>query len=101
MEHANQIWGRRLRESRTKSGLLQQALGIAAGLNQFVASTRINRYELGVQKADFLIAIRLAEVLNVPAAYFYAEDDQLAELLIAFHRTGTRKRALILNASKD
>ncbi|WP_432380618.1 helix-turn-helix domain-containing protein [Duganella sp. P38] len=78
----------------------QKALGIAAGLDRFVASTRINRYELGVHKADFLIAIRLAEVLNVPAAYFYAEDDQLAELIIAFHRTGIRKRAAIVKLAK-
>lgn len=58
-------------------------------------NTRINRYELGVHKADFLIAQRLAEVLNVPAAYFYTEDDQLVELIITYHRAGTRKKASI------
>ena len=100
MEHANQLWGRRLREIRTESGLSQKALGIAAGLDQFVASTRINRYELGVHKADFLIASRLANVLNIPAAYFYAEDDQLAELMIAYHRAGARKKASILKAAR-
>ena len=100
MEHANQVWGRRLREIRAESGISQKALGIAAGLDQFVASTRINRYEVGVHKADFLIALRLGEVLNVPAAYFYAEDDQLAELIIRFHRSGTREKAAILKAAK-
>lgn len=96
MEHANELWGRRLREIRAVSGMSQKALGIAAGLDQFVASTRINRYELGVHKADFLIAQKLAKVLNVPTAYFYTEDDQLAELVIAYHRAGTRKRASLL-----
>lgn len=96
MEHVNELWGRRLREVRTESGLSQKALGVAAGLDQFVASTRINRYELGVHKADFLIAQRLAEVLNIPAAYFYAADDRLAELIMAYHRAGTRKRASII-----
>lgn len=100
MEHANELWGRRLREIRAESGLSQKALGIAAGLDQFVASTRINRYELGVHKADFLIAQRLAEVLNIPAAYFYTEDDQLAELVIAYHRAGARKKANILKTAK-
>lgn len=100
MEHANQLWGRRLREIRTESGLSQKALGIAAGLDQFVASTRINRYELGVHKADFLIAQRLAEVLNIPASYFYTEDDQLAELVISYHRAGVRKKSSILKAAR-
>jgi transcriptional regulator with XRE-family HTH domain len=100
MEHANQLWGRRLREIRTEGGLSQKALGIAAGLDQFVASTRINRYELGVHKADFLIAMRLAEVLNIPAAYFYTEDDQLAELMIAYHRAGVRRRSAIVKFAK-
>ena len=57
----------------------QKAFGIAAGLDRFVASTRINRYELGVHKADFLITQRLAEVLDIHVAYFYTEDDHLAE----------------------
>lgn len=96
MEHANELWGRRLREIRTESGLSQKALGIAAGLDQFVASARINRYELGVHKADFLIAQRLAEVLNVPTSYFYTEDDHLAELVVTYHRAGTRRKAAIL-----
>lgn len=100
MEHTNQLWGRRLREIRTESGMSQKALGIAAGLDQFVASTRINRYELGVHKADFLIAQRLAEVLNIPAAYFYTEDDRLAELVIAYHRAGSRKKTSILKTAK-
>lgn len=100
MENANALWGRRLREIRTGSGMSQKALGIAAGLDQFVASPRINRYELGVHKADFLIAQRLAEVLNVPTSYFYTEDDQLAELMIIYYRSGTRKRASLLKLAK-
>lgn len=96
MKHTNELWGRRLREIRTESGLSQKAVGIAAGLDQFVASTQINRYDLGVHKADFLIAQRLAQVLNTPAAYFYTEDDSLAELMLAFHRAGVRKKIAIL-----
>jgi transcriptional regulator with XRE-family HTH domain len=101
MANANELWGRRLKEIRTQSGLSQKNLGIQAGLDQFVASTRINRYELGVHKADFLIAQRLAEILNVPTAYFYTEDDRLAELMIAFHRASSRKKASILKIAKD
>jgi transcriptional regulator with XRE-family HTH domain len=101
MANANELWGRRLKEIRTESGLSQKTLGIQAGLDQFVASTRINRYELGVHKADFLIAQRLAEILNVPTAYFYTEDDRLAELMIAFHRANSRKKTLLLKTARD
>lgn len=101
MATANELWGRRLKEIRTESGLSQKTLGIHAGLDPFVASTRINRYELGVHKADFLIAQRLAEILNVPTAYFYTQDDRLAELVISFHRASMRKKAAILKAAKD
>lgn len=101
MENANALWGRRLREIRTESGVSQKALGIAAGLDQFVASTRINRYELGVHKADFLIAQRLALVLNIPTAYFYAEDDQLAELMITYHRSGAKKKTAIMKLARS
>ncbi len=64
----------------------QKALGIRAGLDPFVASARINRYERGIHKVDYQFVTRLAEVLNVPSAYFYAEDDDLADLILAFGR---------------
>jgi len=100
MATANELWGRRLKEIRTEAGLSQKTLGIQAGLDQFVASTRINRYELGVHKADFLIAQRLAAILNVPTAYFYTEDDRLAELMIAFHRASARKKSSMVKLAR-
>jgi len=101
MTTSNELWGRRLKEIRTESGISQKMLGIEAGLDAFVASARINRYELGIHKADFLIAQRLAEILNVPTSYFYTEDDRLAELSIMFHRSNARKKAAILRAAKN
>ena len=62
----------------------QRQLGVAIGLDEFVASTRINRYELGVHQADIATAERLADALGVPLAYFYAHDDHLAHLIAAF-----------------
>ncbi|WP_105648496.1 helix-turn-helix domain-containing protein [Cronobacter dublinensis] len=63
-------------------GLSQKKLGILAGIDEFVASARINRYEKGVHQASIEIARKLAEALAVPLAYFYTEDDELAELLL-------------------
>ena len=46
------VFSRRLKEARIKAGLSQKRLGIEAGMDEFVASTRINRYEKGVHQAD-------------------------------------------------
>lgn len=74
----------RLKAARKAAGLSQKQLGIEAGLDEFVASARINRYELGVHEADLPMAQRLAQILNVPLAYFYAQDDRLAQLIYRF-----------------
>lgn len=80
-------WGARLRQARLAVGLSQKALGIEAGIDEFVASTRINRYELGVHRPDLLTVRKLADVLNVPVAFFFAdEDDEIAELLVGYWR---------------
>lgn len=34
----------------------------------------------------------LAQVLNVPVAYLYCDDDELAEALLALHRLPLAKR---------
>lgn len=92
MSDENGVWGKRLKEARLAAGLSQRQLGIDAGIDAGVASTRINRYELGVHKADYKVAQLLAKVLNVPTAYFYAEDDLLAELMLFFHRSSNKKK---------
>ena len=74
----------RLKEARLKKDLSQKELGKLAGIDEFVASTRINRYEKGVHEVDLETAGKLAEVLNVPLAYFYADDEMLAESILQF-----------------
>src|SRR6185437_13977258 len=72
------------REARARKGFSQKQLGIVAGLDRFVASTRINRYELGIHQPDALTAQRLAHALGVPMAFLFAADDRLARLIVAF-----------------
>ncbi|KAA8993800.1 helix-turn-helix transcriptional regulator, partial [Affinibrenneria salicis] len=71
-------------DARQLRGLSQKGLGIAAGIDEFVASTRINRYEKGVHEANIVTAGRLAQALDVPLAYFYADDDNLAKMILTF-----------------
>lgn len=85
------VYSRRLREAREARGISQRNLGIEAGLDEFVASTRINRYEAGVHQPDLQTLQRLAAVLDQPVAYFYAEDDELAAVIRKFHESRTLK----------
>lgn len=82
------VYSRRLREAREAYDISQRDLGIRAGIDEFVASTRINRYEQGVHQPALRIQQRLAAALGMPLAYFYAEDDELARLIAGFGRAG-------------
>ena len=77
-----QIFTTRFKEARMAKQLTQEKLGFAIGLDEFVASTRINRYEKGIHQPDFQTLAKIADVLNVPPAYFFA-DDELAKVVLA------------------
>ncbi|NCH77504.1 helix-turn-helix domain-containing protein [Cronobacter sakazakii] len=80
--------------------LSQKKLGILAGIDEFVASARINRYEKGVHQASIEIARKLADALAVPLAYLYTEDDELAELLLRWKQLDQDVKNAILSHIK-
>lgn len=82
------VYSHRLREAREAYDISQRNLGIKVGLDEFVASTRINRYEKGVHQPKLQIQQKLAQALELPLAYFYAEDDELARLIRKFKSKG-------------
>ena len=90
------VIARRLKEARQKLGISQYALGVAAGVDEMSASPRINQYERGKHEPDFQMVRRLAAVLKVPAAYLYAEDDDLAEALTILGALPDAKRKHLL-----
>lgn len=90
------IFQHRLKEARERKSLSQKQLGIQAGLDPFVASTRINRYELGVHQPDLATVQRLADVLEVPTAYLFAEDERLARMILAFDQLSATEKDLLL-----
>ncbi|MGZ3159565.1 MAG: helix-turn-helix domain-containing protein [Burkholderiaceae bacterium] len=75
------LFAYRMKTARERLGISQMELGVRAGIDEFSASARINQYERGKHMPDFATAGNLAKVLGVPAAYFYAEDDSIAELI--------------------
>ena len=91
------VLGTRIKQARVQAGLSQERLGLDAGLDEMSASTRMNRYELGkrVPAPDFVE--RLSKVLNVPAAFFYAVEDDEAELLVKFHKLSAVGRVELMS----
>lgn len=95
MSASDKKWGSRLKQARLAAQLSQKQLGIQAGIDEFVASTRINRYELGVHKPDYLTAQNLARVLGISAAFLYAPEDEVASLLFRYSRASKAERAAV------
>lgn len=56
----------------------------------------MNNYEKGRHQPDFNMAKNIAEQLNVPVAYLYCECDEMAELILAFHKLASEQRKRLL-----
>ncbi|MEY4592535.1 MAG: hypothetical protein RIR18_1430 [Pseudomonadota bacterium] len=95
------VFSRRLREARLKLGLSQKALGIKAGIDPFSASPRMNQYEKGKHLPDILMMAHLAEALNVSVPYFFAKDDELAEILEAIHLASPEAKQFVWSYLKS
>lgn len=96
------IFAKRLREAREAVGISQKQLGIQAGIDQFVASARINQYERGKHIPDLLTAQRLAVELKVPVSFLYEPDDDLAVLLcLAGRLPKTKLRVLLKQLAEE
>lgn len=72
----------RLKQARKAAGYTQQRIGIALGMEPNTASARMNQYEKGKHSPDYTTMKRIADELGVPVAFFYCEEDVLAELIL-------------------
>ncbi len=88
---------KRLKEARIAAGLSQKGLGIAAGIDEFSASARMNQYETGKHVPDYLTLTRIAKILKLPTAYFYAESEELAKFIRLFGKSNKSTKAGIMN----
>lgn len=86
---------KRFKQARKAKKLTQEQLGIAIGLDEFVASTRINRYEKGVHLPDLQTLESIANVLEVSPAYFFAEDELALTILQVVKETGKNSKWMI------
>ncbi len=90
------IFSNRLRQARQRSGLAQDKLGVLAGLEESSSSARISRYEGGVHEPPYQFVKKLADILNTSPAYFYCEDDRLAEIIRIYSASEEMKRESLL-----
>lgn len=77
------MFTRRLKKARLALHISQRELGRRIGLSEDVVSSRVTRYELGTSEPDFLTASKLAKELGVPLAYLLADNDALADIILA------------------
>ena len=83
---------KRIKELRIEAGLSQKKLGILADIDEFSSSARVNQYEKGKHIPDYSTIQRFAKVLKVPACYFYADEDNLAQVIRSFGNLSTKDR---------
>lgn len=94
------IFGIRLRAARLHAGLAQDRLGVLIGLDEGCSSARISRYETGTYEPPFEMSLKLAEVLNVPVAYFYCPEIELADLLLETHSFSSELLLILLSIAR-
>lgn len=95
------VFAQRLAEARERAGLSQTQLGVLAGMDPAVASPRINQYERGKHEPQLKTAKRLAEVLGIPPAFLYTEDELLAMLLLQWNDLTLRQKKDLLKQVED
>lgn len=54
-----------------------------------------------MHRADYLISQRLAEILAVPVAYLFCDDDELADAMLLLHSLPVAKRRKTIKALKS
>jgi transcriptional regulator with XRE-family HTH domain len=89
-------FSKRLKQARVNAKLSQEQLGLRVGLEPESASTRMNRYELAKRAPTYELVERIAVELDLPVAYFYANNDDEAILLTSFHKLDVLKQRLVM-----
>lgn len=92
------VFGVRLRQAREGAGISQEALASKAGIDEFSASARISQYETGKHFPRYEIACKLADALEIPVAFLYANDERIAQLLLMWQRASSAARQQAVKA---
>lgn len=95
------VFAQRLAQARECTGLTQAELAVKAGLDPSWPSLRINQIRTRQARTPADTAKRLANVLNVSAAFLYTDDELLGKLLFRWNElTLEERRALLTQAEQ-
>jgi len=94
------VIARRLKEARLRAGISQKSLGILVGIDEFTSSARVNHYERGRHTPDFLLLEKFAKALDVPTEFFYARDDDTAEMILLYFDLSKKQKKQALSSIK-
>jgi len=92
------VFSRRLREARLRSGIAQDRLGVMIGLDEGCSSARMSRYENGVHEPPFPVIASIAGILKLPVAYFFCDDDRLAEIIRTYSSVSEKTRQAMFDS---
>lgn len=92
--------GARMRSARLRAGWSQEMLGVLAGIEEGTVSARMSGYENGKHTPAPLILERIADALKIPAPYFYAKDDGLADLIFCYGQLSAEGQARVIQAAR-
>jgi len=95
------VFGARMRQARERLGLAQDRLGVLIGIDEHSASARMSRYETGVHQPPVSTARRMAEVLEVPLAFLYCAEDDLAEILQLANKLSAVDRQILISSLRE
>lgn len=70
-------------------------------MDESCSSARISRYETGIHEPPISTIEKIAAVLNVPTAYFFSEDDRLAQILLLYASLSDQQKDELLSLSKS
>ncbi|EKT61715.1 helix-turn-helix domain-containing protein [Providencia alcalifaciens] len=77
---------KRLKEARKAAGLSQGKLLELLEIEGINNSSRLSSYEVGRNEPSFEVIKKIAKVLDYPAEYFYAEDDDFALTILELYK---------------
>ena len=92
----DKVVSQRLKQARLRAGLTQEGLGVKAGIDEMTASARMNQYERGMHLPRPFMLEHIARVLGVPLPFFYAADEELAEVVWRFGKLSKDERRKVL-----
>lgn len=101
MQKSRSVFGRRLREARKSANLTQEELAVRAGIDELSASARMSQYENGVHIPKYEMALSFANALEVPVEYFYATDENTAELLLLWGKLPKQDKRKLISRLRD